>query len=189
MTPPLLRTIPEQFETQRLLLRVPRAGDGPMVYAAVVESLASLRRFPASLPWVMTEPSVDTSEAYCRLAASSFIVRKDLPFLLIDKTTGMLVGCASFHHIDWNVPSMEIGYWCRDSQCRQGYITEAVSAMTHLAFTDLKAERIQILTDEENLASCRVCERAGFSLEGTLHHERKAPDGTLRNTRVYARIA
>jgi RimJ/RimL family protein N-acetyltransferase len=183
MTPPLLRTIPEQFETKRLLLRVPQAGDGAIVYEAVVESLASLRRFPASLPWVMTEPSVDTSEAYCRLAASSFIVRKDLPFLLLDKATGALVGCASFHRIDWSVPSMEIGYWCRDSRCGQGYITEAVSAM---AFDKLKAERIQILTDEENIASCRVCERAGFTLEGTLRHERKAPDGTLRNTRVYA---
>jgi RimJ/RimL family protein N-acetyltransferase len=189
MTQPLLSPIPEQLETDRLLLRVPRAGDGVQVYEAVVESLVSLRRFPASLPWVMAEPSVDNSEAYCRLAFSSFIVRKDLPFLLFSKASGALVGCAGFHHINWGVPSLEIGYWCRDSQCGQGYITEAVNALARMALDELKAQRIQILTDEENAASCRVCERAGFTLEGTLRHERRAPDGSLRNTRLYALIA
>jgi len=34
-----------------------------------------------------------------------------------------------------------------------------------------------------------VAERCGFELEGVLRHERRAPDGSLRNTCIYARLA
>jgi RimJ/RimL family protein N-acetyltransferase len=48
--------------------------------------------------------------------------------------------------------------------------------------------RIVALPDAANLPSCRVCERAGYVLEGTLRNERMAPDGSLRHTRVYAAV-
>jgi RimJ/RimL family protein N-acetyltransferase len=47
---------------------------------------------------------------------------------------------------------------------------------------------VELITDEENVASCRVAERAGFVLEGVLRNERRAPDASLRNTCVYARF-
>ena len=39
MIDPLLLDIPNQLETERLLLRVPRPGDGAMIYEAIMESL------------------------------------------------------------------------------------------------------------------------------------------------------
>jgi hypothetical protein len=38
MSNPLLRDIPLQWETQRLLIRCPQPGDGAIVHAATVES-------------------------------------------------------------------------------------------------------------------------------------------------------
>jgi hypothetical protein len=35
MTNPILLNVPEQIETERLLIRCPRPGDGATVYAAV----------------------------------------------------------------------------------------------------------------------------------------------------------
>jgi RimJ/RimL family protein N-acetyltransferase len=60
--------------------------------------------------------------------------------------------------------------------------------LTEYAFQHIRAVRVELITDEENVASCRVAERAGFVLEGVLRNERRAPDASLRNTCVYARF-
>ncbi len=186
---PLLRDIPEQFETERLVIRCPRAGDGAMVHAGVAESLAALRAWPASLPWAMGEPSVAASEAFCREGQAAFLARQHLPMLLLLKDGGDYVGGSGLHHIDWATPKFEIGYWCRPRFQGQGLVGEAVAAIVRLAFDQLGARRLTCLPDAANTASRRVAERAGFVLEGIMRHERCAPDGTLRDTCLYARIA
>lgn len=188
MTSPILLDIPARIETERLVLHHPRAGDGVALHAAVAESLPELRRFLASLPWVAGEPSAEASEIYCRNAESNFLSRKDLPYLLWHKQTGWVAGAVGLHRTDWNTPKTEVGYWCRTSLSGVGLIGEAVSALAELAFTRLAVVRLELITDEENVASRRVAERCGFALEGVLRHERRAPDGSLRNTCVYARF-
>jgi RimJ/RimL family protein N-acetyltransferase len=189
MTDPLLIELPTVIETERLVMRPPQAGDGPVLQAAIIESLAELRRFLASLPWVATEQSIESSEIYCRNAQANFLARKDLPFLLFERASGQLVGATGLHRTVWATPKTEIGYWGRASRAGNGFITEAVTALADYAFTHLRAARIEIVTDEENTASRRVAERCQFMLEGILRHERRAPDGTLRNTCIYARLA
>jgi RimJ/RimL family protein N-acetyltransferase len=189
MTDPILIDLPSSIETDRLVMRSPRAGDGPLLLPAVTESLPELRRFLASLPWVAVEQSLEASEVYCRNAEANFLARKDLPFLLFEKATGELVGAAGLHRAVWTTPKVEVGYWGRTSKSRQGFISEAVEALTRFAFDHLRAVRVELVTDEENHESRRLAVRCGFQLEGTLRHERRAPDGTLRNTCLYARLA
>ena len=93
------------------------------------------------------------------------------------------------HRTVWATPKTEVGYWGRVSKARNGYISEAVNRLTSFAFETLKMARVELMTDAENLSSRRVAERCGFMLEGILRHERRAPDDTLRNTCVYARLA
>ena len=64
----------------------------------------------------------------------------------------------------------------------------SVVALSDKANTHAAAVRVELVTDELNLKSRRVAERCGFTLEGTLVNERRAPDGSLRNTCIYARI-
>jgi len=155
----------------------------------VSESLPELRRFLASIPWVAAEQSVESSEIYCRTAESNFLARKDLPYLLWDKKTHDIVGGTGLHRSDWNTPKTEVGYWCRTSRHGAGIATEAVNALSELALQKLAVARLELVTDEANAASRRVAERCGFMLEGILRHERRAPDGTLRNTCIYARLS
>jgi RimJ/RimL family protein N-acetyltransferase len=189
MLDPLLLELPGHIDTRRLHLRVPRAGDGAALYAAIVESLPELRRFLASLPWVAAEPSPEASEAWCRNAAANFLARRDLPFLMFEREGGALVGATGLHRTVWETPRTEIGYWCRTTRAGRGYVSEAVAAVARYAHENLRAVRVEIVTDEANLASRRVAERCGFELEGVLRHERRAPDGSLRNTCIYARLA
>lgn len=48
---PILRDIPDHFETERLLIRVPRAGDGPVLLDAIQESIVELREW---MDWART---------------------------------------------------------------------------------------------------------------------------------------
>ncbi len=188
MLDPLLIDLPESIDTERLQLRPPRTGDGALLYAAIAESLPELRRFLASLPWVATEQSVEASERYCRNAQANFLARKDLPFLLFERSTGELLGATGLHRIAWDTPKAEVGYWVRTSRSGNGFIGEAVTAMTAYAFQQLRAVRVELVTDEGNRASRRVAERCQFQLEGILRHERRAADGVLVNTCIYARL-
>ncbi len=187
MTDPLLIDLPAELHTPRLLLRPPRAGDGAMLCQAVTDSLAELRRFLASLPWVAAEPGVAASEAWCRQAQANFLSRKDLPFLLLDKADGGLRGVVGLHRPEWTTPKAEIGYWGHSGHAGQGCVSEGVLAVAALAFEQLGLARLELITDQANEPSRRLALRCGFGLEGTLQHERRAPDGTLRNTCVYAR--
>jgi RimJ/RimL family protein N-acetyltransferase len=188
MPHPLLIDPLDRLDSERLILRTPQPGDGRMLFEAVSESLQDLRRFLASLPWVAEEPSVETSEVFCRNAVANFHARKDFPFLLMERATDRLVGVCGLHRPDWNTPKFEIGYWCRTSASGRGFVTEGVKALSAYASSHLHAARLEIITDEENTPSRRVAELAGFVLEGTLRADRRAPDGTLRNTCVYAQI-
>jgi RimJ/RimL family protein N-acetyltransferase len=188
MTDPVLLDLPTAIDTERLLMRPPRAGDGPLLLAAITESLPELRRFLASLPWVAAEQTIESSELYCRNAHANFVARKDLPFLLFEKASGELVGASGLHHIVWGTPKVEVGYWVRASKSRNGFVSEAVQALSAYAFDHLHAVRLELITDEDNQRSRRVAERCRFTLEAILRNERRAPTGDLRNTCIYARF-
>jgi RimJ/RimL family protein N-acetyltransferase len=188
MVDPILRNFPDSIETQRLTIRCHRAGDGPKLFDALVESLDELRQYPASFGWALADHSPETCERFARECRSNFIARRDLPFVLFARGTESVVGSSGLHRIDWAVPKFEVGYWGRSSQRGRGLITEGVAAIVAFAFSVLSARRVEALPDDANARSWRLCERLGFTLEGTLRHNRIDPDGTLRNTRVYSKV-
>ena len=185
-TAPVLRDVPTRIETARLVLRCPEPGDGAVVYAGVSDSLATLRQYPASLPWALFEPSIEASETYCREGQAKYLLRTEMPMLIFLKHGNVYVGGTGLHTFDWSVPKAETGYWVRSGYLGQGIASEAVLAVISFALTRLGMRRVEALPDEENLASCCVCERVGMKLEGTLRNERIEPSGKLRSTRVYA---
>jgi RimJ/RimL family protein N-acetyltransferase len=180
---PLLIDVPEEIETERLILRIPRRGEAAAVNAAVAESFAELHTW---MPWAQSMPTIDGTEAYSIQASARFRLREDLPYRAWLKGTDTLVACSGLHRIDWSVPRFEIGYWCRTSMVGRGFVTEVVRALTAIAFERLNACRIEIRMGDRNDRSRRVAERCGFALEGTLHCDSRSPDGSLRNTCVYA---
>ena len=98
--PPILRAIAESFESERLVIRVPRSGDGEAVHAAVEESLTELEPW---MPWAHEPRSADVFEAYARNAYADFVARRDIPLLLFLRD-GTFVGGSGLHNIDWSVP-------------------------------------------------------------------------------------
>lgn len=188
MTNPLLIDVPERLQTARLLLRVSQAGDGAVVCEAVRESLDRLRPW---MPWAQTAPEPEQQEQHQRRSRAAFLLRDDLTWLMFERLgdgEGLFVGGVGLHRIDWDVPRFEVGYWVRTGFEGQGLVAEAVRALTRLAFDRLAAARVEIRMDGTNLASRRVAERCGYTLEGVLRHNGLTPAGALRDTCVYARV-
>lgn len=183
--PPILLDIPEAFESERLLLRACRVGDGAMVNEAIRESLAELRPW---MPWAQQAPTVDESEANVRAARARFLDRSDLRLQLLDRATGAFVGGSGLHRIDWPARRFEIGYWLRTSRVGEGLAGEAVDAITRLARDLLGANRVEIHCDARNVRSRHVAERAGFALEGVLRRHRLNVDGAPADMAVYAKV-
>ena len=186
---PLLIDIPERLETAQLVLRPPRAGDGAKLNAAVVASLDDLAPW---MPWASRAPTLDESEANARRAHAQFAARADLVYSIFrreaDGREGEIVGGTGLHRLDWTLRRFEIGYWRRTGHGGQGHATEAVKAMTRLAFDVLEARRVEIRMDDQNVASWKLAERCGYTLEGLLRLDSLTPAGLPRSTRVYARV-
>ena len=182
---PIMLDFPDSFETERLIIRAPRAGDGQAVNDAVRESHEHLKPW---MPWAQTIPEVEETEEIVRRGAVRWILREDLWMLLFRKSDGLYVGGSGLHRIDWSVPAFEIGYWVCKSLEGKGFISEAVKGITNFGFGLLSAERIEIRCDTRNRRSASVAQGAGYTLEGTLRHNAWANDGTLRDTHVFSMI-
>jgi RimJ/RimL family protein N-acetyltransferase len=181
-----MKTLPEYIETERLVIRTARPGDGAIFNTAIIASLEHLSPW---LAWVTPPPTAKQSEERCRQAYDRFLRNEDLMALIFRKECGSLVGGSGLHDADWEAGRFEIGYWGHRAFGRSGYITEAVRALADHALENLGANRVFLTTDDRNSASWKVAERAGFTLEGILRNERLNVTGGLRDTRVYARVA
>jgi ribosomal-protein-serine acetyltransferase len=182
---PILLDFPESFETERLIIRAPRIGDGQTINDAVRESLENLKPW---MPWAQSLQTVDETEERVRQGIVRWLLREDLWMLLYRKSDGLYVGGSGLHRIDWSVPAFEIGYWVRTSLQGQGFISEAVAGITNFGFAVLGGERIEIRCDTRNQRSANVAKRTGYTLEGTLRHDFWANDGMIRDTHIFGMI-
>jgi len=92
------------------------------------------------------------------------------PFI-IEKKDGSKIGfVVHFHvlHMATGTKQIEIGYTLVPDERGKGYCTEAVEIMVDYLFLSKGIVRVQAQTDQRNLASQRVLEKAGFKKEGTL---------------------
>jgi RimJ/RimL family protein N-acetyltransferase len=86
-------------------------------------------------------------------------------FAVTEADGGRVVGSIG---LTWHEPDVaEIGYWMRADARGNGYMTRATRLATAHAFAK-GAARVQLRADPENVGSCRVAEKAGFTPEGVL---------------------
>ena len=81
----------------------------------------------------------------------------------------------------------EIGYFLLDEYKGQGIMTEAVSRICELAFSELDICRITGLVFADNPASARVLEKNGFELEGRMKQKKKK-NGILHDLLIWGRV-
>ncbi len=159
----MIELAPHELETDRLLLRAPRRGDGGPLHDAIEETLAELVPW---LPWARPEHSRTDTRRYLRAARAAWARRSSFEFVLEERATGRVLGMTSLHRIDWTRRCAGIGYWVRRSAWSKGYATEASDAALSHAFGALLLHRVEALIALANKPSQRVVEKLGFTQEG-----------------------
>ncbi|WP_442931779.1 GNAT family N-acetyltransferase [Microvirga sp. CF3062] len=113
-----------------------------------------------------------------------------LPFTVIDRPRGRVVGMTTFMNIEVAGPRVEIGStWYAKSVQRTALNTEAKLLLLTHAFDHLDCLAVEFRTHFFNHQSRRAIERIGAKLDGVLRSQLRMADGTLRDTCVYSIIA
>jgi ribosomal-protein-alanine N-acetyltransferase len=83
--------------------------------------------------------------------------------------------------------SAEIGYWIGEPFWNKGMMTEIVDAVSVHTMKVYQLQRLYALPFEWNTASCRVLQKAGYTLEARLRKS-AIKDGKVLDQFLYARI-
>ena len=79
----------------------------------------------------------------------------------------------------------ELGYYIAEPHWGKGIVTEAVKQICAYVFMNTDIVRIFAEPYAHNAASCRVLEKAGFQLEGTLR-QNAIKNGQMTDMKMYA---
>ena len=113
-----------------------------------------------------------------------------LPFTIIERATGQVVGMTTYMNIDARTPRLEIGStWYASRVQRTPLNTEAKLLLLSHAFDTLNCIAVEFRTHYMNQQSRRAIERLGAKLDGVLRQHMRLADGSLRDTCVYSIIA
>lgn len=79
-----------------------------------------------------------------------------------------------------------IGYWIAAGARGRGICTRALRLLAGHALDELELQRVDLVTDTENVASQRVAEKVGFQREGVLRAHLRHPDGRIRDSVMFS---
>lgn len=132
---------------------------------------------------VTVVPGPETIDAYINTALQGRSAGTVMPFAIVDRASGRVIGSTRFWKIDRKNRKLEIGHtWLSESAQRTRANTEAKWLLLGYAFDVLHCVRVQFTTDELNEKSRAAILRLGAKQEGIVRHERIMPDGRKRNS-------
>jgi RimJ/RimL family protein N-acetyltransferase len=107
------------------------------------------------------------------------------PYQFAVEEAGRLVGSIGMG-VNEAAQTGHIGYWCVRHSRGRGITTHALRMLCDYAFKELALERLDLITDPDNLASQRVAQSAGFQREGVLRSHVTHPDGRRRDSVIFS---
>lgn len=132
---------------------------------------------------VTVVPSSATVDAYLKKALDGRDAGTVLPFVIVLKDSGEVIGSTRLWKIDRLNRKLEIGSSWISARWQKTFVnTEAKYLLLRHAFEALDCVRVQLTTDENNQASRKAILRLGAQQEGIVRHERIMPDGRKRNS-------
>jgi [ribosomal protein S5]-alanine N-acetyltransferase len=158
----------ERIETDRLVIRRPRADDAAAIFARYAADAEVTRylSFPRHL-------SIDQTRAFLDFAADEWRRWPAGPYLIEDRADGRLLGGTGLgFESPWCAST---GYLLARDAWGRGYATEAVGAMVAAA-RRAGVVRLYAMCHTDNAASRRVLEKSGFGHEGVLRRSTMFPN-------------
>ena len=108
------------------------------------------------------------------------------PSILAIEVNGEAVGGIGIHpQSDIMCKNAELGYWIGEAFWGKGIITQAVKQMLDMAFSKYDITRVYARPFGSNVASQRVLEKAGFTLEARIE-KNIYKNGVFQDELIYA---
>jgi ribosomal-protein-alanine N-acetyltransferase len=146
------------LETERLYLRPFALGDELALFSVLGD--------PAAMVYYPRPKTREEVAAWVGRFGLSFLDRGVGLLAMLLKSTGELIGvCGPLEQEVDGKQEIEVGYHVRHDLWNLGLATEAARASIDYAFQKLKPPRVISLIRPENLASRRVAEKNGLTLE------------------------
>lgn len=168
-----------KIESDRLILRKVNIKD--------IEDIFEFTSLPQTSEGLSWNPHSDLTVT--RKFVESIIAKydKNTPsqWVLVLKENSKVIGIAGFIEVDFQSARGEIAYVLSPDFQNRGYMTEALRAIVHYGFTEMKLHRIQAKCEIDNYGSEKVMQKLGMQLEGVLRGYilRK---GKFRDYKIYS---
>jgi RimJ/RimL family protein N-acetyltransferase len=163
-----------------LTLRPWQPADAPVVVAAYAD--------PAIRQWNLQTLDTDEADAWIAQWPRRWDAETDACWAITDSATDEVLGRVALRTIMLAGGTAQITYWMLPAARGHGVATHAAATLSGWALHDLGLHRLELLHAGANTASCRVADKAGFTLEGTLRSALLHPDG-WHDMHLHARIA
>lgn len=176
---PVVDTV--EITAERLHLRPWGPADAAVVLRAFQDPM--VQRW-THLPQPYTE--VHARSYVTNTAPRGWVTGDDLPFAVCDSTTGDVLAHVSSRAVEPGVRA--VGYWALPEARGQGVVTAALVVLCRWSFAELGVQRLSWRAAVGNVASRRVAERAGFTVEGVARRALLGRDGAAVDAWVGARL-
>jgi RimJ/RimL family protein N-acetyltransferase len=138
---------------------------------------------------VTVVPSRASMAGYIAAALNAQVGGRELPFVIIRKSSGQAVGSTRFYDVERDDRSVVIGYtWLAASAQRTVVNTEAKLLLLTHAFEIWRCIRVGFVTDVLNQQSRRALLRLGAKEEGVLRNHMIMPGGRYRDSVCFSII-
>lgn len=138
---------------------------------------------------VTVVPSRDNVVEYIQYALDGLARRSELPFVIVRKSTGEVVGTTRFYEIKPQDRGAAVGYtWISASAQRTPVNTETKLLLLTHAFEHWQTVRIELITDVLNEQSRAAILRLGAKQEGILRNHLIMPSGRIRDSVCFSII-
>lgn len=112
-----------------------------------------------------------------------------IPFAIIDRASGQLVGSTRYLSIRPEDRGLEIGFTFITTAFQRTYVnTHAKYCLLKHAFEKLGAIRVEFKTHSQNSKSRAAIARIGGQFEGVMRYQRILSDGSYRDTALFSVI-
>ena len=175
---------PKRLETERLILRPYRAGDGEMLYAAGLRNREHLTQYESGNVLLHLKDEEHAEAMACELA-DDWLELNCFFIGVFESSSGEWVGQVYVGPTNWKLPAFSIGFVADVHHEGKGYISEAVNSVLRMLFHEIGARRVSSDCHEDNHRSWRLLERCGFRREGHLRGNKLNPDGTTHGDYLY----
>jgi len=173
---------PENFNTQRLILRTPTLQDAAQIF----QNYANDKLVTRYLHW-QPHASIEMTRNFLKRCINVWKAGTAFPWVITLKDSLQVIGMIELR-IDEH--RADLGYVLARDYWEQGYASEAAQLVADWAIAQPSIYRVWAVCDVDNHASARVLEKIGMQREGMLRRWLFHPniDKEPRDCFVYALI-